>query len=262
MKKVLLCLIILSCLQIQAQQKTALVYDNNAQVRKVPNFNAIKVSSAIDVYLTQSNSNKVAVSATSDEIRDQIITEVEDGVLIIRLGNNGTWFNWKKWGNYKTKAYVSITDIYAISASGACDINIIDKIESPKLRIKLSGASDLKGDINAGELFMDLYGASSSKNKVEAKSIYINAEGASNNELSGSVDDLSVVASGASDVKLSNLISKGAILKASGASNIYVTVTELLKANASGASHINYKGNPMIKESNHTGASNIKNKNE
>ena len=93
MKKLVLALLVLTSCNINAQQKTAIVYDDNAQVRKVASFNAISVSSAIDLYLTQSASSKVAVSASSDEIRDHIITEVEGGVLIIRLGDNGSWFN-------------------------------------------------------------------------------------------------------------------------------------------------------------------------
>ena len=261
MKKLLFALVLLTSCNINAQQKTAIVYDDNVQVRNVANFNAIRVSSAIDLYLTQSTSNKVAVSASSDEIRDHIITEVEGGVLIIRLGENGTWFNWKKWGNYKTKAYVSIKDIDAITASGASDVHLINTIESPKIRIKLSGASDMKGDISGGTILYDISGASDCKSSVDANKIVISGEGASKIELSGRVDDLSVVISGASDAKLYNLISKGAILKSSGASNIQATVTELLKANSSGASNIDYKGNPSVKESNTSGASSIKHKN-
>ena len=261
MKKLLFALVLLTSCNINAQQKTAIVYDDNVQVRNVANFNAISVSSAIDLYLTQSTSNKVAVSASSDEIRDHIITEVEGGVLIIRLGENGTWFNWKKWGNYKTKAYVSIKDIDAITASGASDVHLINTIESPKIRIKLSGASDMKGDISGGTIIYDISGASDCKSSVDANKIVISGEGASKIELSGRVDDLSVVISGASDAKLYNLISKGAILKSSGASNIQATVTELLKANSSGASNIDYKGNPSVKESNTSGASSIRHKN-
>ena len=261
MKKLLFALVLLTSCNINAQQKTAIVYDDNVQVRNVANFNAISVSSAIDLYLTQSTSNKVAVSASSDEIRDHIITEVEGGVLIIRLGENGTWFNWKKWGNYKTKAYVSIKDIDAITASGASDVHLINTIESPKIRIKLSGASDMKGDISGGTILYDISGASDCKSSVDANKIVISGEGASKIELSGRVDDLSVVISGASDAKLYNLISKGAILKSSGASNIQATVTELLKANSSGASNIDYKGNPSVKESNTSGASSIRHKN-
>lgn len=261
MKKILFALVLLTSCNINAQQKTAIVYDDNVQVRKVANFNAISVSSAIDLYLTQSTTNKVAVSASSDEILDYIITEVEGGVLIIRLGENRSWFNWKKWGNYKTKAYVSIKDINAITASGASDIHIINKIESPKIRIKLSGASDLKGDISAGTIIYDLSGASDCKSSVDANTIAITGDGASKIELAGRVDDLSVVISGASDAKLYNLNSKGAILKSSGASNIQATVAEILKANSSGASSIDYKGNPSVKESNTSGASSIRHKN-
>ena len=261
MKKLLFAILLLAGFALNAQEKTAIVYDENAQVRKVPSFTAISVSSAIDLYLTQSNKNEVAVSATNDEIRDHIITEVVGGTLIIRLGDKGTWFSWRKWGNYKTKAYVSIKDIDALTASGASTVHLINTIESPKMRIKLSGASDFKGNIKAGVLMYQLTGASDYKGQITANSIDIDGSGASSIELTGRVDDLAVEVSGASDAKLYNLTAKGAILRASGASSIGVTVTEILRANSSGASDINYKGNPNVKESNTSGASSIRRRN-
>jgi hypothetical protein len=261
MKNLLFAILLLAGFALNAQEKTSIVYDENAQVRKVPSFTAISVSSAIDLYLTQSNKNEVAVSATNDEIRDHIITEVVGGTLIIRLGDKGTWFSWRKWGNYKTKAYVSIKDIDALTASGASTVHLINTIESPKMRIKLSGASDFKGNIKAGVLMYQLTGASDYKGQITANSIDIDGSGASSIELTGNVDDLAVEVSGASDAKLYNLTAKGAILRASGASNIGVTVTEILRANSSGASDINYKGNPNVKESNTSGASSIRRRN-
>ncbi len=261
MKNLLFAILLLAGFALNAQEKTSIVYDENAQVRKVPSFTAISVSSAIDLYLTQSNKNEVAVSATNDEIRDHIITEVVGGTLIIRLGDKGTWFSWRKWGNYKTKAYVSIKDIDALTASGASTVHLINTIESPKMRIKLSGASDFKGNIKAGVLMYQLTGASDYKGQITANSIDIDGSGASSIELIGNVDDLAVEVSGASDAKLYNLTAKGAILRASGASNIGVTVTEILRANSRGASDINYKGNPNVKESNTSGASSIRRRN-
>ena len=261
MKNLLFAILLLAGFALNAQEKTSIVYDENAQVRKVPSFTAISVSSAIDLYLTQSNKNEVAVSATNDEIRDHIITEVVGGTLIIRLGDKGTWFSWRKWGNYKTKAYVSIKDIDALTASGASTVHLVNTIESPKMRIKLSGASDFKGNIKAGVLMYQLTGASDYKGEVTANSIDIDGSGASSIELIGKVDDLAIEVSGASDAKLYNLTAKGAILRASGASNIGVTVTEILRANSSGASDINYKGNPTVKESNTSGASSIRRRN-
>ena len=261
MKKILFALMLLVGFVVNAQENKSIVYDENAQQRKVPSFTAISVSSAIDLYLTQSNKNAVAVSATNDEIRDHIITEVVGGTLIIRLGDKGTWFSWRKWGNYKTKAYVSIQDINALTASGASTVHLVNTIESPKMRIKLSGASDFKGNIKAGVLMYQLTGASDYKGEVSANSIDIDGSGASSIELIGKVDDLAIEVSGASTAKLYNLTAKGALLRASGASNIGVTVTEILRASSSGASDINYKGNPTVKESNTSGASSIKRRN-
>ena len=261
MKKILFALLFLVGFVVNAQENKSIVYDENAQQRKVPSFTAISVSSAIDLYLTQSNKNEVAVSATNDEIRDHIITEVVGGTLIIRLGDKGSWFSWRKWGNYKTKAYVSIKDINALTASGASTVHLVNTIESPKMRIKLSGASDFKGNIKAGVLMYQLTGASDYKGEVTANSIDIDGSGASSIELIGKVDDLAIEVSGASTAKLYNLTAKGALLRASGASNIGVTVTEILRANSSGASDINYKGNPTVKESNTSGASSIRRRN-
>jgi len=261
MKKIVFALLLLVGFAVNAQEKTAVIYDENAQVRKVSSFTAISVSSAIDLFLTQSNKNDVAVSASNDEIRDHIITEVVGGTLIIRLGDKGNWMSWRKWGNYKTKAYVSIKDIDALTASGASNVHLVNTIESPKIRIKLSGASDFKGNIKAGVLMYQLTGASDYKGEVSANSIDIDGSGASSIELIGNVDDLAIEVSGASDAKLYNLTAKGAILRASGASNIGVTVTEILRASSTGASDINYKGNPNVKESNTSGASNIRRRN-
>ena len=261
MKKILFALMLLVGFVVNAQENKSIVYDENAQQRKVPSFTAIRVSCAIDLYLTQSNKNAVAVSATNDEIRDHIITEVVGGTLIIRLGDKGTWFSWRKWGNYKTKAYVSIQDINALTASGASTVHLVNTIESPKMRIKLSGASDFKGNIKAGVLMYQLTGASDYKGEVSANSIDIDGSGASSIELIGKVDDLAIEVSGASTAKLYNLTAKGALLRASGASNIGVTVTEILRASSRGASDINYKGNPPVKEFNTSGASSIRRRN-
>jgi hypothetical protein len=177
------------------------------------------------------------------------------------MADQDGWWSWKKWGNLNAKAYVSVKDLEAITGSGATNIHLVNKIQSPKLKIKLSGASDLKGDIDGGVIAINLTGASECKGQFVAKSISIDGSGASNAELSGTADDLSVEVSGASNAKLYNLNVKGAIVHASGASNANVTVSQLLKAEASGASNINYKGDPNVRENNSSGASNIRHRN-
>ena len=174
MKKTLFVILLFILAQVNAQ-KTTVIQDNNAQIRKMGDFTGVKVSSSIDLYLTQSTSNQVAVSAKDDESRARIVTEVVGGVLIIKMEDNKGWFYWKGWSDIKAKAYVSIKDIDALIGSGATNIHLVNKIQSPKLKIKLSGASDLKGEVEAGNLSINVSGASDFKGQGLAKLMSLDA---------------------------------------------------------------------------------------
>lgn len=261
MKNLLLALMLFVGYTAEAQQKIGLIYDENVQKRKVTSFTAIKVSNAIDLYITQSTTNEVAISASSAEFRDRIITEVVGGTLIIRMAENDSWYNWKKWRDYKAKAYVSVKELNALTASGACNIKLIDKVETPGMKVKLSGASDFKGDLEVNNLSLTISGASEYKGNLKASTVFMDISGASDVVISGNADDLVLEASGASDLQLFNLITKGAKAEVSGASSVKLYVTELLKAQASGASSIDYKGTAIAKEIHSSGASIIQRRN-
>lgn len=262
MKNILLVLMVTLTGSLLAQQNLNVLHDKNAQLRKVGGFTAIKVSSAIDLYLSQSDKNEVAVSASEDEIRDRIITEVEGNTLIIKMQNTNGWFNWKTWNNVKTKAYVSVKELNALTASGASNVHVLGPLSSNKLKLNMSGASDLKeANLQIGTLLIDISGASNVKANIKATNIAIDGSGASDIQLEGITDDLSVNLSGACHAKLYKLAAKGAILDVSGASNADVNVSDMIKAKAAGASDINYIGNATVKESSNSGASKIKHRN-
>lgn len=260
MKKICSFVLVLLAFTAQSQNKMGVIYDDNVQVRKVPSFTSIRVSNAIELYISQSNKTEVAVSARSEESRDKIITEVVGGTLIIRMADNNRWW---KWGDddYKTKAYVSVKELYALTGSGATNIKIINGLSAEKLKINLSGASDLKGEIKAGTLLTDLSGASSIKASIRANAFSAKGSGASSFEVTGTGDDLLVDVSGACSVKMYDYFVKGASVEASGASSVKVNVSDMLKVHATGASSIDYKGAASIKDMNSSGASSIKHKN-
>jgi hypothetical protein len=261
MKKIVLFILLFIVFTVQAQTKMGVIYDENVQVRKLPNFTSIRVSNAIELFISQSNKTEIAVSAKSDEYRNRIITEVVGGTLIIRMADN--YKRWWKWGNedYRIKAYVSVNELYALTASGATNIKIVNGLSSEKLKINLSGASDLKGDIKAETLITELNGASNFKGTVQASAFSVKGSGACDIEISGAGEDLIVEVSGASSVKMYNYLVKGASVDASGASSVKVNVSGMLKAYATGASSIDYKGAATIKEMKSSGASNVKHRN-
>lgn len=231
MKKLSVILIaILSFAVVRSQEMN----DPNAQVRAVSTFRGISVSNAFDVYLSQSNSEAVAVSAASIKDRDMITVEVKNGILEIRLDKDWKWTS----GNKKLKAYISFKNIDKLEISGACDVFISGVIKADKLDIHQSGASDLKG-------------------KVDVKKLNVDLSGASDITITGLATQLTVESSGASDFKGYELVTEICDARASGASDIKITVNKELSAHASGASDVKYKGSGVTKEIKSSGSSSV-----
>jgi hypothetical protein len=235
MKKFLFLLLIAS---IPAWVVAQVINDPNAEARQVGSFRAISISNAFDLYLSQSDQEAVAVSASKTEYRDKIKTVVENGVLKIYIDNNNNW--WKNMGNKKLKAYVSFKTLDKLSASGACDVYVNGGIKADDLVLHFSGASDFK------------------KGEIYAKSLTVDISGASDVSLNGGkVTNLKVEASGASDFSGYDLETENCSAEASGASDIKITVNKELEARASGASGVYYKGSGVIKNLKSSGASSI-----
>ncbi len=212
------------------------VNDPNAEVRQAKNYHGISVSNAFDVYLTQGNEEGVAVSAAEAKHRDRIKVEVKDGILNVDYDSEGKF--WKNSGSKKLKAYISFKQIDKLSISGACDVYILGILKADVLSIHQSGASDLKGQLNVNKLTIDL-------------------SGASDMTVTGTTAQLNIEASGASGFKGYDLATDICHAKASGASDIKITVKKELSAHASGASDVKYKGDGVIREIKSSGSSSV-----
>lgn len=233
--KIIITGIFLLLISVKSIAQKQFVVDGDAEMRTISgSFNSIKVSGSIDLYLSQSDNEAVAVSAPESRFKDAIKTVVKDNQLNIFYAGDGNW-NLK---NKKLVVYVSFSELKKLIASGASDILTAGVIKVPSLEIQMSGASDFKGAVEVGSLELKLSGASD---------VFIN----------GTAADLNIESSGASDVKGYGLAADNCTARASGASDIQVTVNKELKVNASGASKILYKGEGVIKEISNTGASTV-----
>lgn len=211
------------------------VNDPNAELREAKNFHGISVSSAFDVYLSQGSEEAVAISASEAKYRERIKVEVKEGILFIDFDSKG--LSWGK-GNKKLKAYISFRQVDKLSVSGACDVFINGTLQADDLTIRQSGASDLKG-------------------KFDVKKLTIDLSGASDMNVTGTATQLDVEASGASDFRGFDLVTDICDVRASGASDIKITVNKELSAHASGASDVRYKGNGLIKDIKSSGSSSV-----
>jgi hypothetical protein len=230
-------ILLFSAMTIHSFSQT-IIDDPNTEVRNVGSFSAIKASDGIDIYLSQSNDYGLAVSASDKKYIEYIKTEIKNGVLVISY--DGSTFKYNN--NRRLRAYISFKDIESLEASGACNYIINDTLTTNSLRIRLSGASEIKGAINIQNLQIDLGGASLVK-------------------VSGKVQNLKIDTGGASDVKNYDLVADNCVANLGGASDVKITVNKSLIAKAGGASTLYYKGNPDKKDVSSEGASTISQKN-
>ena len=216
-------------------QDNSIIEDKNVVIRQVGNFNEIQVRGPFTVHFSDGKNCDLAVSASDKSTRDMIVTNVANGQLQISLGEK-SWRGWQS--NLKLKVYISAPNIKKITASGASDFIVHDILKSSNLDLVFSGASDFKG-------------------KIEAQSLSVNFSGASDLAISGSVGDAKIKVSGASDFKGFSLNADNVEAISSGASSIQITALKSIKAVASGASDIEYKGNPGSLSKSSSGASSI-----
>ena len=237
MKKLVSFVFLLVCTFHSFAQKQ-LVVDADAEMRVITgSFDAISVSDAIIVYLSQSDKEEVAVSAKKEKFRNKIKTEVKDNKLKIYYeSENGISFKDKK-----LVVYVSFKSLKKIEASGSSGIIVAGTIKVPDLELALSGSSDFKGTVSLNSLSLDLSGSSD---------VAIN----------GNATTLVIESSGASDVDGFGLSTEICTASASGASDIHVSVSKELNASATGSSEILYKGEAVIKAMNTSGASTVSRK--
>lgn len=215
------------------------VVDPNAEIRPLQGtFNKIKISNGIDLHLSQSSAESLAVSASEQKYKERIKTVIENNVLKIYFDDDKAW---RKNSNRMLKAYVSFKELEELDASGASDIIVTGSIEANSFKLNMSGASDFSGDIQATHLSIILSNASD---------IFI----------TGKTTTTKIESSGASDINGYKLSTDFCSANASGASDIYITVNEIIEANASGASNIYYRGNAVLKEMHSTRTSNIRKK--
>ena len=216
MKKVPVLLTLLLCASVLFAQNTT-IHDDNAQVRNVNSFHAVKVSNGIHLILKQGNTDAVAVSASTSEFASRIRTEVENGGLRIYFDSRGM----KGW-NLKgkdLKAYVTIKNIDGLEANSGADATTDGNINTDNMKITLSSGADFDGQITASKLWID-------------------QSSGSDMDIRGKVASIEIKTSSGSDFNGYDLISETCDADASSGSGIEITVNKDLKASASSGGKI------------------------
>ena len=199
--------------------------------RKTDSFTGIRVSSGIDVYLTQGNNISVEVEA-DENLHEYILTEVKNGVLNVYVDNISIRDAERKRVN------VTMKEINSVRTTSAGDVVGETPIKADNLELSASSAGNISLDVTAKEIEIDI----SSSGDIT---------------LSGEADILDASLSSAGDLNAYKLKVREADISASSAGDADVNVAEKLTARASSAGDINYMGEPKYIDAHSSSAGGI-----
>jgi hypothetical protein len=199
---------------------------------EISGFDKVDVGHAFEADISQGESFSVIVRI-DDNLLDELVLEKRGSTLKIGI-KPGVLIR-----NATLEAEVTMPELVGLDLSGASHGTVTGFESTDYLDVDVSGASHLRGDIEAGDA-------------------RFNASGASEVSLSGSGWDVTVDASGASTIDLSDFPVADARVDASGASKVTVDASGTLDAEASGASHVRYLGNPRLGRIDTSGASSVR----
>lgn len=180
-------------------------------------FTKVKVSSGLDLILTQGNQQKIIVEA-DENLQDIIFTEVKDGTLRIYSEKS-------IWKAKSRKILVTIKNIEGITATSGADVYTEDTLKAEDIYIRATSGADVNVT-------------------VEATSVETSATSGSGIKVNGTaVNHTSKATSGAS-IRAYNLISENASVAVTSGADINIYASESLSAGASSGGDIDYRGNP------------------
>ena len=197
-------------------------------------FDRVEVGNAFKVDITQSGTYSVVVRI--DSSLEQRLEVVKEGsTLKIGLKDEGGGVSIQA-GTMEVE--ITMPELTGLNLSGSSDGTINGFKSTVALEVGLSGDSSLQGEVEAGDASFT-------------------AAGDSNATLSGSGQNVMVVAEGGSTVDLSKFSSTDANVSAGGSSDVTVNASGRLDADASGASHVYYLGDPTLGEIDTSGGSSV-----
>lgn len=191
--------------------------DVQQEERNVDDFNEIKASRGVNVYLTQGEETRVLVRA-DENLLDVIETEVMGDELIIR--STARVRNAKSF-----KVFVTSPEYRSVKSSAGANVYSETEIASDALDVAASAGANVTLEVNAGEL--------------EAS-----ASAGANVQLEGLARECRADASSGANIKAEDLRVKNADLSVSSGANIWMAIDNHLKATASSGGTVFYQGDP------------------
>jgi hypothetical protein len=212
----------------------------------VSGFNRLDVSSAVRVDLSQDGEESVSVETNSD-LLEYLVVEVRAGTLYVGLNDRGRRLTINPTDGIHFT--IGVDELERLEVSGASDV-AAGPLSADDFVLSVGGASDVQIEaLDVDSARIEASGSSDvSVSDLQTDKLDVAASGASTVEVSGeAVEQVSDV-EGASHYRAESLESEDVYIEISGASDAELRASKTLGVDASGASRVEYYGDPQVSQ--------------
>lgn len=220
------CLFFLSSVSFAGTGSDSKTYDYK-------DFTTVGVSSGMQLFVTQSDNYSITVRGASNDI-DDLLVEQRGGSIRFRFERNG-WFG----GHHGTvQIEITMPKLTSLGLSGGASAKISMDIGSENFSAGLAGESELKGNLNCGD-------------------INLATSGSSEITLDGKCGDMKLAGSGGSEYHLRNFSAESVKAALSGGCEATVNMNGRLSFSGSGGSDLTYYGHAELGSIRSSGGSGV-----
>ena len=152
--------------------------DTVTQTRTVDTFTKIRIKGSVKLKVMGGEDQNVSIDA-DDDVVDRIITEVEDGTLIIDMDSKGKK---RRWSGSKVAVTISMQQLEALNLDGAMD-GAFTNLNGSDLDVTINGAGNLSIEGSCGTFRVRLSGAGNIEAEdFKCKNVDVRLSGAGNIE--------------------------------------------------------------------------------
>ena len=234
--------------QIMAQTET--------QERNVGSFSGVHQTISADVYIKAGSSETVKVKADSKVI-DDIITEVNDGMLVIKTENN--------LRNIRIlEVYITMRSLDKLKNSGSGDISVEGSLKGNDVVVSISGSGDMDAEFDATNMEIKISGSGdvslqgvrgdfsvkiTGSGDVVAEDLQLDqcnvtSYGSGDIKLKGKAAKLTSKQSGSGDLNTYGMIAVEVNAKSNGSGDVVVQAVEKIQCVLNGSGDLTYYGSP------------------
>ena len=208
----------------------------HSEVRSLPAFHALHVSTGIELTLTSGDAQRVEASADTPENLGHLITTVADGVLEVKF----EWLQSQPWRGtnkgHHLQVAITAASLTGIAASSGASVRVLGTYPTTDLELRTSSGASFKGEVAV--------------NALEAR-----LSSGSEAVVSGTTRRVSVRTSSGSSFDGHRLQAEVGEAAASSGGSVSVGVQQSLDAQASSGGSVRYSGSPEVSKRTSSGGS-------